>query len=359
MQRRGDALLVAARSSCRRSARCRRRRRSAKCARPSSSVCGRRAGGVLPVVGEQQLAAAVGVLGAGRRTRSCRRRARAPPRTTRTCCRARCGRRPCARRAASRRARPLRALTTGTRRTSTSAGCRRPGRGCGSARRSAGTAGRPCRRRRGGVLHAVPRGLLHPRAGGAHDRERLVVADPPVGRHGSTCAREAALALPEVADAGDRALVEQRVADRARRVVRAQARAGTPARRARARGCPGRASPGGGRSACATRSAARAPARRTGRPRPRPCAGRARRGACARRQRWPSRYVPHEPVMRRCEWIARSPSKRRKRCLPCASTRVTARPASFSGQRSPRRRGLGCAISGIGPSTSGRMRRAA
>ena len=34
--------------------------------------------------------------------------------------------------------------------------------------------------------------------------------------------------------------------------------------------------------------------------------------------------------MRRCEWIVRSPSKRRKRCLPWASTAVTARPASFS-----------------------------
>ena len=37
--------------------------------------------------------------------------------------------------------------------------------------------------------------------------------------------------------------------------------------------------------------------------------------------------------MRRCEWIVRPPSKRMNRCLPCASTDVTARPARRSSQR--------------------------
>ena len=50
----------------------------------------------------------------------------------------------------------------------------------------------------------------------------------PVGRHGSIAGVEAALALPQVADARDRALVEQGVADRPRRVVGAQAREEAP-----------------------------------------------------------------------------------------------------------------------------------
>ena len=63
----------------------------------------------------------------------------------------------------------------------------------------------------------------------------------PCGRHGSIARVEAALALPQVADARDRALVEQRVADRPRRVVGAQAARGSAARRTRRRGCRGRA----------------------------------------------------------------------------------------------------------------------
>ena len=63
-------------------------------------------------------------------------------------------------------------------------------------------------------------------AGGARATiaQHLVVADAsPVARHGSISASQAALGLPEVADPGDGALVEQRVADPARRVVLAQA----------------------------------------------------------------------------------------------------------------------------------------
>ena len=58
----------------------------------------------------------------------------------------------------------------------------------------------------------------------------------------------------------------------------------------------------------------------------------------------------HLPVIRRCEWISRPPSKRRNRCLPCASTPVTAWPFSRSGQRSRPKRGCGVWIaSGILP----------
>ena len=62
-----------------------------------------------------------------------------------------------------------------------------------------------------------------PRPRGAHDRERLVVGDLAGRAPRVDAGGEAALALPHVADAGDRALVEQRLADRARRVVLAQA----------------------------------------------------------------------------------------------------------------------------------------
>ena len=152
---------------------------------------------------------------------------------------------------------------------------------------------------------------------------------------------EARLGLPEVADAGQRALVEQGVADAAGGVVLAQAAQEGAARRTRRRRCPARARPAAGRSGCATRSSAPAPARRTARP---SCSAvritsQARRGE--RRQRSPRRYTPHFPPIRRCEWSVRSPSKRRNRCLPWASTDATARSASRSGQRSRRGAGAG------------------
>src|SRR5215218_695193 len=64
--------------------------------------------------------------------------------------------------------------------------------------------------------------------------------------------------------------------------------------------------------------------------------------------------------MRRCEWITSPPSKRRKRCLPWASTASIACPASFSGQRCSPKRGWGVASSsGTRPSSTGRIRWAA
>src|SRR5688500_1132415 len=45
--------------------------------------------------------------------------------------------------------------------------------------------------------------------------------------------------------------------------------------------------------------------------------------------------------MRRCECSVRPPPKRRNRCLPCASTARTERPARRSGQRSIAWRGWG------------------
>ena len=64
--------------------------------------------------------------------------------------------------------------------------------------------------------------------------------------------------------------------------------------------------------------------------------------------------------MRRCEWIVSSPSKRRNRCLPCASTASTARPASRSSQRARPKRGCGVrSSSGTWPASTGRIRFAA
>ena len=118
---------------------------------------------------------------------------------------------------------PMR-FSAGIQRTSMSCGCRRPARASGSSRRSAGTAGRPAVDRGRARLEAVARGLLHARSREADDPQRLVVGDLARGAPRVDLGVEAALALPQVADARDRALVEQRVADRPRRVVLAQPR---------------------------------------------------------------------------------------------------------------------------------------
>ena len=119
-----------------------------------------------------------------------------------------------------------RSVTSDMPGTSRSCGCRRPGRAPGSASRgrSAGTGGPPCRRRGGsgaGCRRAAERCM--------RGRHACTIASAsasetsPIGRHGSMPRLEAALDLPQVADAGDRALVEHGVADRPRRVVLAQA----------------------------------------------------------------------------------------------------------------------------------------
>ena len=72
------------------------------------------------------------------------------------------------------------------------------------------------------VLPAIDAGLQHPRPQQLDDPQRLVVADASQWPPRVDLGEKAAFRLPEVADAGDRALVEQRVANRARRVVVAQ-----------------------------------------------------------------------------------------------------------------------------------------
>ena len=93
--------------------------------------------------------------------------------------------------------------------------------------------------------------------------------------------------------------------------------------------------------------------RRTGPPRARACGSRARpaAGSAASAGRGDT---PPGPPMRRCEWSVRSPSKRRNRCLPWASTERTPRPCRRSGQRSSM---CGAAASRSSRSASRRERR--
>ncbi len=133
-------------------------------------------------------------------------------------------------------------------------------------------------------------------------RERLFVGDVAYLAPRVDARDEAALGLPDRAHAGDDALVEQRVADAARLVVRAQVvqerlvveAVGRQDVRAE-RGQPLV------EAACGRRSSARGSGRRTGPPRA-PAVritSHARRGL--RRQRSPRRVTPHQPPMRRCE----------------------------------------------------------
>ena len=118
---------------------------------------------------------------------------------------------------------PIR-LSADTVDTSMSSDCRRPARVSGCSRRPA------ARARAAGdavddleaLLHPVAGGLLHPRPRGVDDREHLLVGDVAGAPPRVDPGLEAALGLPQVADPGDDPLVEQGVADRARRVVGAQ-----------------------------------------------------------------------------------------------------------------------------------------
>src|SRR5688500_17914010 len=66
------------------------------------------------------------------------------------------------------------------------------------------------------------------------------------------------------------------------------------------------------------------------------------------------------PPILRWEWSVSSPSKRMNRCLPCASTESTGRPASRSGQRSIACRACGVSIATISfPTSTAPTRRAA
>ncbi len=186
--------------------------------------------------------------------------------------------------------------------------------------------------------------LRHALAGERDDRKRLTVGDCARLAPGVQGGRKAALGLPQVADAGQRPLVQQGIADRAGGVVFAQ-----PAQEpllvegvtddvlAESR------QPRIGRARSALNSSSTGPSNWTTSCSAARSTSQARRGA--RRQRSPRGLTPQAPVIRRWEWTTRPPSKRRNRCLPWASTDSTARPARRSGQRSERWRGCGVRIS--------------
>ena len=172
---------------------------------------------------------------------------RAPRRSSRACCRARSGRRPCGRRGAV-----AARLSAGIRGTSRSCGCRRPGRAARIACRSGGRGGRRGRRRGGRVVSLRARAAARSMRGrtSRDHGERLRVGDVAQPAPRVDLRAPAALGLPDVADAGDDPLVEQRVADRARRVVLAQPPQEALRRRTRRRARRARARRAAGRSAC-------------------------------------------------------------------------------------------------------------
>ena len=246
-----------------------------------------------------------------------------------------------------------------------SGGCRPTARGGGSARRSAGTAAGAAVDPGRASLEAVARGLLHPRAPARTIASTSASETSPAGRHGSSSAskqpRTSTGCRCPRSCVVSRASPIGRVGSSARR--RAQE---ARARRARRRGCRGPAPASRWSKRARDAVTARAPGRRTGRPRGwrrSPRARRARRAAraLAVRVRAPRRYVAHAPVIRRCEWMTRSPSKRRNRCLPCASIRLDrALPPRRCGQRSGPQVLCGVSSSsGTRPARTGRMRFAA
>ena len=230
-------------------------------------------------------------------------------------------------------------------------------------RRSAGTAARPAvdarldrvgslARRRAASAGAPPRSRASASASATSDSRA-----PRVDRR-----LPAALGLPDVPDPGDVALVEQRVADRARRVVGAQ-----PAQEPRERRT--RSASTSGPSAASRWSKRRAAlghqlehraveldhlvtARAQHQPRParRPPPAPARPGT-----------RPRPRSSRRCEWMHQVALEVQEQVLAVRADLARPRgPPSRSGQRSSAWRGCGVRISsGTRPSSTGRIRLAA
>ena len=153
---------------------------------------------------------------------------------------------------------------------------------------------------------------------------------------------------------GDRALVEQRVADRRASGRPRAGGAGSARRRTRAARMsgPSAASRWSKRVRDSVISSSTGPSNWTTSRSPRRSTSQARARRARQRRR---RRTRHEPVIRRCEWIVRSPSKRRNRCLPWASTaRHRAAGQALGPAVAARSAGAACAISsGTWPSSTG------
>ena len=222
--------------------------------------------------------------------------------------------------------------------------------------RSAGSACPPARTPRRPPAPAAAHLAAHQVARLADDPLEVLVADVGERPPGVDPARVEALVLPEVPDAGERALVQQRVGDRPRRVVGAQA--GEDRLPVELRGEDVGAQPPqvGVEAQRVSRISSRigplnwtmewpavsitSHAARDRRPWSKPCS--------KTRQR---------PDIRRWEWTVRSLSKRRKRCFPWVSMLPHAGAGELLGPASSAWRRWGVRIRSSGSSTrTGRSR---
>ncbi len=239
-------------------------------------------------------------------------------------------------------------LIAGRPGTSRWCGCRHPGRarGCAPGRRSAGTGGRPCRRSRRNTSWrpCSADSCINGRTPctTASASSSLTSA---VRRQGSMPARQHAsdfqkLPMPATTcwSRSTSPSAREGSSSRNRRRNRASSNG-----RAATRSGPSDARRGSPRTLAAVSSSSTGPLNWTTSTSPRRSTSHAAR--VDRGQRSPRRITHHAPVMRRCEWTRRPPSKRRSRCLPTASTASTCRPARRCGHRSWPKRGGGVAIS--------------
>ena len=226
-----------------------------------------------------------------------------------------------------------------------------------SAPRSADTAARSGDRPARDRARALARRALHPRPERLDDRRELGVRDaaraaatgrprPPSSLRPSRCCRSRRRCAGRAA--------RRRAVGSGRRRARARGIAPT-SNSAASRSGPSAASRWSNRVRPSVMSSSSGPSNSTTSVAPARSTSHARDDE--RPQRRPPAYTPHTPLIPRCEWITRSPSNRRNRCLPCVSMLVTVRPASRCGQRSSPWRGCGVRISsGTRRSRIGRIR---
>ena len=240
-------------------------------------------------------------------------------------------------------------LSAGIPGTSTSGGCRRPGRalriGVAAARARAARAA--VDGRRGPASRRTADSCIRGRSARTI-AQHLVVADRRRRAATGRPAPQAALDLPQVPDArrpcAGRAARRRSAASGRRRAGGAGTRRSSNSR-PRMSGPERRRAAGRSRVRDSVSSSSTGPSNcTTSRPAAR-STSHARRGAAAPALAR-ARTMPHEPVIRRCECSVRSPSKRRNRCLPCASTDVDRAAREPLGPAvAARSAGAACAIS--------------
>ena len=181
----------------------------------------------------------------------------------------------------------------------------------------------------------------------------LEVGDAPPRAH---LRQEAGLDPDDVADPGDQGLVEQRLADRDRRLVGEQPRAPRPPGRSRGRAGRGRAGAAPGRCGRGRRWSGGGSCRRSGSRPPRPFASTSQGRPRGIR---PSARTNQRPFIPRWLWTTRSPEKCRSRCLPRASARSRVDPVSSAARPWIGERALGASAVSISLPTSADWKRIA